>query len=143
MKEPHTARHTSRHAPAGRTVCISVFLTELSFWWALPTTGGASTSPGLLLSFLGSFLGRSNQRPKPWLHGVRLWAQPVVYPGTADHRKGWEQLRGRGGLHSGTQLSAAWGQQMAADAWPLSEGMGCPHPDPVGAWMVPGSRAGL
>lgn len=56
-----------------------------------------STSPSLLLSFTGSFLGRSNQRTKPSPHGVWLWAWPVVYPGTADHLKGCRQLRGKWG----------------------------------------------
>lgn len=142
MKEPHTARDTSRHAPAGRTVCISVFLTELSFRWGLPTMGGASTSPGLLLSFMGSFLGRSKGPSLgcmvcgcgPGLWSIQAWL--TIERDANSSEAG-------GGLHSRTLLSAAWGQQRAADAWPLSEGMGCPHPDPVAAWMVPGSRAGL
>ena len=50
VKEPHTARHISRHTLAGRTVCISVFLTKLSSRQGLPTVGGQHQSrpPALL-----------------------------------------------------------------------------------------------
>ena len=89
VKEPHTARHISRHTLAGRTVCISVFLMKLSSWQGLPTVGGQHQSrpPALLLTEVGgpqpvraeSGLREWSSEGPPtqdWVLGGRSWSQP-------------------------------------------------------------------
>ena len=67
----------------------------------------------------------------------------MVCPGMADHLKGCGQLRGRWGPALQGSALGHLGAVESNGRLASEGGVGCPHPDPVGAWMVPGSRAGL